>query len=126
MAVRKTIVIDGKSLTLQASASTPRLYRDLFHRDMLADMDALMHSMQGQNENASELSTADLEIFENAAYTMAKQADKSVPDDIYTWLDRFEIFSIYAIMPHILELWGLNEETLEEAKKKNDPQPTDP
>jgi len=124
MAVRKTIEIDGVQVTFQASAATPRLYRNLFQRDIFADMDHLMASMQGQDETQSGLDTFDLELFENAAFTMAKQANPNIPDDVMTWLDNFEMFSIYHILPHIIELWGVNMESMSEAKKK-DQQQTD-
>ena len=111
-------------VTFQASAATPRLYRNLFRRDIFADMDSLMTAMNEQEESSSGLDTFTLELFENAAYTMAKQANPAIPDDVTEWLDSFEMFSIYQILPHILELWGFNLETLAEAKKK-DPQPTE-
>lgn len=124
MAIRKTIEIDGVPVSFQASAATPRLYRNLFGRDIFADMDHLMTAIKGQQEGASRLDAFTLELFENAAFTMAKQATPGIPDDVTVWLDSFEMFSIYQILPHILELWGFNLETLAEAKKK-DPQPTE-
>ena len=39
---------------------------------------------------------------------MAKYGDKSVPDSLQEWLDNFSTFSIYQILPHKIELWGLN------------------
>ena len=39
---------------------------------------------------------------------MALHADKSIPSTIDEWLDQFEMFSIYEILPEILELWGSN------------------
>ncbi|MBR2697948.1 MAG: hypothetical protein IKE76_05080 [Clostridia bacterium] len=118
MAIRKTIEIDGVPVTFQASAATPRLYRNMFGRDIIADMDHLVTALEGQQEGASGLDTFTLELFENAAFTMAKQATPGIPDDVIVWLDSFEVFSIYQILPHILELWNLNIETLVEAKKK--------
>ena len=58
-----------------------------------------------------------MEIFENVAYIMALHADKSVPGSIEDWLDQFEMFSIYEILPEILELWGDNLATDIESKK---------
>ena len=119
MAVRKTIEIDGAPVTFQASAATPRLYRNLFRRDIFADMEHLMNAMSGQDENNSGLDVLDLELFENVAFTMAKQADPSIPDDVVAWLDQYEMFSIYYILPHLIELWGVNVESMSEAKKKD-------
>ena len=50
----------------------------------------------------------DLEIFENVAYIMAFHADPTIPKTIDEWLEQFEMFSIYEILPEILELWGTN------------------
>lgn len=59
----------------------------------------------------------DLEIFENVAYIMACHADPTVPGTIDEWLDQFEMFSIYEILPEILDLWGTNLVTDIESKK---------
>ena len=118
MSVRKTIEIDGTPVAFQASAATPRLYRNLFGRDIFDDMDKLMSSVKDQDPENSKLDVIDLELFENVTFTMARQADPSVPDDVMQWLDGFEMFSIYAILPHIMELWGVDMETMSDAKKK--------
>ena len=47
-----------------------------------------------------------------------KYADHSIPDNIDDWLDQFEMFSIYEVLPEILELWGSNLVT-DVASKKN-------
>ena len=60
----------------------------------------------------------DLEIFENVAYIMAYHADNSIPQDINDWLDQFDMFSIYEVLPQILELWGDNMLTDVTAKKE--------
>ena len=48
---------------------------------------------------------------------MTFHADKSIPASIEEWLDQFEMFSIYEVLPEILELWGANLETEVESKK---------
>ena len=48
---------------------------------------------------------------------MAFHADPSIPKTIDEWLEQFEMFSIYEILPEILELWGTNLVTDVEAKK---------
>ena len=62
----------------------------------------------------------DLEIFENVAYIMALHADPTIPGTIEEWLDQFEMFSIYVILPEILELWGSNLFTDVTPSKKTD------
>jgi hypothetical protein len=58
-----------------------------------------------------------LEAFEKIAYIMAKQGDPDIPDDPAEWLERFEFFSIYEVLPEILGLWNLNLEQKSESKK---------
>ena len=48
---------------------------------------------------------------------MALHADKSVPASIEEWLDGFEMFSIYQVLPEILSLWGENLKTEVSPKK---------
>ena len=66
----------------------------------------------------SQLDVTDLEIFENAAYIMARQYDANIPDTPEGWLDGFETFSIYEVLPAILELWAINAQTTAKSKKK--------
>ena len=59
-----------------------------------------------------------LEMFENIAYIMAKHAHPDqVPDTPDEWLENFNTFSIYQILPQLIELWGLNVQTEVEARK---------
>ena len=49
---------------------------------------------------------------------MALHADhENTPHEIGDWLDQFEMFFIYEILPEILELWGSNLFTDVSAKK---------
>ncbi len=51
------------------------------------------------------------------AYTMAKHADPNIPNEVEEWLDGFNTFSIYQVLPQLIELWELNVKTDVEAKK---------
>lgn len=44
-------------------------------------------------------------------------ADPSIPDNPEEWLDEFNTFSIYQVLPKLIELWGMNIRTDVEAKK---------
>ena len=74
-------------------------------------------SYKCKTEDGDEFQIDDLEIFENVAYIMAYHADNSIPASIDDWLDQFDMFSIYEVLPQILELWGDNLATEVEAKK---------
>ena len=117
--LRKTVKIDGKDVVFQSSASIPRLYRIKFKRDIFKDLSQLETSYKNRADGVSELEIGDLEIFENVAYVMAYHADPTIPATIEEWLDQFEMFSIYQVLPEILELWGSNLFTGSTAKKNN-------
>ena len=114
--IRK-IEIDGKEVAFKASAAIPRIYRIRFGRDIYADLAKLEKAINKNEESASGLDVFSLELFENIAYIMAKHADNSIPDTPEEWLDEFSTFSIYQILPQIIELWGLNNQTLVQSKK---------
>ena len=123
--LRKTVVIDGKEVDFKASAAVPRIYRMKFRRDLFVDLQKVAKSVdkkgKKQGKEESEIPIENLEMFENIAYIMAQHADpKNVPADIMEWLEQFETFSIYQILPAILELWNMNEETKSQAKKNLD------
>ena len=70
------------------------------------------------DEESSSLDLFSLEMFENIAYIMAKHAHPDqVPDTPDKWLENFNTFSIYQILPQIIELWGLNVQTEVQSKK---------
>lgn len=119
MAIKKTITVDGIEVPFKASAAVPRLYRIKFRRDIYKDFAALQTSVQEGDEEGSTLDIESLEVFENIAYIMAKHADpENVPDNPDDFLEQFNTFSIYEILPQLIELWGLNTAT-QVASKKN-------
>ena len=117
MSMTKTIEIDGQRVSFRASAAIPRIYRVRFHRDIYKDLSALEKAVGEGSAEGSSLDMLSLELFENIAYIMAKHADPSIPDTPEEWLDGFGTFSIYQVLPQIIELWGLNVQTDVTAKK---------
>ncbi len=117
MGVRRTIEIDGKEVAFKASAAIPRIYRLKFQRDIYKDISLLEKSLGDNSEEESNLDLFSLEMFENIAFIMAKHADPSIPDEVEDWLDEFNTFSIYQVLPQLIELWGMNIKTDAEAKK---------
>ena len=114
----KTVTIGDREVTFKSSAAIPRMYRIKFGRDIFKDLTKLEKSYKDKGEGEKkELEIDDLEIFENVAYIMALHADPTVPKTIEEWLDQFEMFSIYEILPEILELWGSNLFTDVKARK---------
>ena len=115
--LKREIEICGKTVPFRSSATVPRLYRAKFKRDIFKDLSKLEKSYKGKTEDGDEFQIDDLEIFENVAYIMAYHADNSIPASIDDWLDQFDMFSIYEVLPQILELWGDNLATEVAAKK---------
>lgn len=127
--MEKTVNVGGQAVRMRATALIPRLYRFTVGRDMIADMRTLQKSYQKileLPENASveeradaQFSVLDLTIFENVAWCMAKQADDTIPDTPDAWLDSIEgIFSIYEVLPEILNLWQDSIQTTSTERKK--------
>ena len=116
--IERNLTISGIRVPFRASAAVPRLYRLKFHRDIFRDLSRLENASSKAGE---EFEIDDLELFENVAYVMAYHADPTIPDSIEEWLDQFEMFSIYEILPEILEMWGQNMQTDIESKKNFHP-----
>ena len=118
MSMKQNIEIDGKQVPFKASAAIPRIYRMKFHRDIYKDLRSLEKSIGDGDEESSNLDLFSLEMFENIAYVMAKHADPKIPDSPEEWLDEFNTFSIYQVLPKLIQLWGLNVQTDVQSKKK--------
>ena len=117
MSMKRNITIDGQEVPFKASAAIPRIYRMRFHRDIYKDLRDLEKGIDKNDPENSNLDLFSLEMFENIAYVMAKHADPSIQDTPEEWLDGFNTFSIYQVLPQIIELWGLNTQTDVQAKK---------
>ena len=127
--MERTINVGGVEMRMRASALIPRLYRFRFGRDLIQDMAQLEKSYKKaisvsddadeEEKQAAQLSALDLNIFENVAWAMAKNADPNVPNDPDEWLDSIEgVFSIYDILPQIMDLWTCGLETTSKPVKK--------
>lgn len=120
--MRKTIVIDGKECEFKSSAAIPRMYRLKFNRDIFVDL-AKLDSDVKKSEKIKEASgesvlpIKSLEVFENVAFLMHKHGDPSQPKDIDEWLEQFEMFDIYDVLPQIMEMWQIETEQKSVAKK---------
>lgn len=113
MAVSKDVLIDGKTVHFRASAAVPRMYRLKFGRDMFQDMGTLTEAF-----SKDDIGMDGLEVFENVAYIFAKHADPQVPDTPDEWLEEFNMFSIYQVLPELMDLWGMNQQQTAEGKKR--------
>lgn len=120
--ITKKLNIGGKDVAFASSAAIPRVYRIKFKRDIFLDLQKLYDDIEERKgeDGPSTIPLEDLGLFENVAYAMAYHADpKNTPEDIDAWLDQFEMFSIYEVLPELLELWGDNMFTTSTAKKND-------
>ena len=127
--MEKTISVGGRDVRMRASALIPRLYRYKFGRDMIADMRKLEKDFKKATnlpEDATEeeikdaeLSVLDLTIFENVTWLMIKNAGEDIPATPDEWLDTIDgVFSVYEVLPQILEMWEANLATTSAPRKK--------
>ena len=99
--------------------STPFVKPLLYFSGLLyKDLRQLEKSGGENEEDNSNLDLFSLEMFEDLAWLMARHADPAkVPDSPEEFLDQFNTFSIYQILPQLIELWGLNVQTEVESRK---------
>lgn len=112
--MEKDIVIDGRPIRFKASAATPRIYAEMFQRDLFSDLQKIQNSL---GSDGLSLEPETMRSIENLAYTMASQADPELPD-IKEWLDGFGFMSIYTALPDMLELWQTNSKGTSKSQKK--------
>lgn len=126
--MQKLIEIEqGRSLNFKASAFSPIMYNRLFPgRDFLKDMDALKTAHEDKNDT---FEMSDYEHFSRIAYLFAYQGLAPSPTQTqeqkeflekypstWDWIDSFDTFSIYMILPEIMDLWYKNEKQISQSK----------
>lgn len=129
--MEKVIQIEeGRNAAFRASAFSPIQYNRLFPgRDFMRDMDALRsandRAKKSEENEAAEgeekkqfFDIEDYETFVRVSYTFAYQALSPSPrvsdeqrafrekyPDAWDWIDDMNTFSIYQILPEIVDLW---------------------
>lgn len=116
----KTIKVGEKDVTFKTSGAIPHIYRRRFGRDLFLDMARLEEGIrQNAETGASYLDIESLEIFENIAFTFALHADPDIPDNIEEWMEQFETFDIYFLLPELLGMWFDENKSTSKLKKKS-------
>lgn len=115
----RTVQIGDQEVVFKSSAAIPHIYRRKFGRDIFLDMDNLLNNINKKKDGGSDLTIESLEMFEDFAYCLAKHADPSIPDNVEDWLERFETFDIYNILPQLVAMWAEENVTTGTLKKKN-------
>lgn len=114
--MEKTIVIDGKEVKFKSNGSTALRYKVQFGRDYLTEIFKLKPLLELDPENltAEDIANLDSEVFYNLVWSLAKTADNTIPD-LLTWLDTFDTFPIFEILPDLQEMIVAN---ITQSKKK--------
>lgn len=136
--MEKRIEIEkGRSYVFKASAFSPIQYNRLFKgSDYLRDISNMAQKSEAiESGEDVEFSMENYEQFVKLAYTFAYQGLSPSPrtseeqreflekyPDPWVWLDSFESFSMYELLPEIVNLWVGNEDKLVKAKNQ-DPTP---
>lgn len=107
----KEIKIGDKNVSLLANGATPIRYRQLFHKDIITQMNS--------GTNADDA----VEMASELAFIMAMSADKADMatlnmDAYYEWLEQFETFDIVQASEDIFAVYVGQEKTTSTAKKK--------
>ena len=126
--MQKIIEIEeGRSVNFKASAFSPVMYNKLFScRYFLCDMNYLKKS---HDDKEDKFTMNDYELFSRIAYLFAYQGLSPSPrqtkeqieflekyPNVWDWIDTFNTFSIYEILPEIMDLWYKNEKTISKGK----------
>ena len=107
--INKTITIGGIDVPMKATASSPRLYRTVFGKDLFIEIKKVKEAEEKGEDY-------DIEFIENLAYLFAYQANNDIPA-IDEWLDQFGMFDIFTASKEIFSIWSDNEETKSTEKK---------
>ena len=100
----ETIVnINGEEVTLKSVGTLPKVYKMYFQRDFFEDLNILKDFEQIIKMLKGE---AELNVFENVAWVMAKTANHKLPN-LERWKSSFEVFAIKDIIEDIQNILAL-------------------
>lgn len=120
--MEKTIYIDDKPVRLKSTAALSKRYKAQFRRDYFADLLKVAKVFGGtkkkdislNNVTFENLDHLDMDVLYDIIWTMAKSADRTIPDPI-EWLDEFETFPLKEILPEVEDLLS---NSMPQSKKK--------
>lgn len=105
--MRKTITIDDKEIILEANALTPYLFKNIFNQDVFYKMQKSAIALQ--NTKKGELPDIDIEFYYQLIWLMAKTAKKKDGEeieDLESWIEQFNLYSIYGAITDVVQLWA--------------------
>ena len=114
--MEKTVVIDGRDVKFKSTGALPMRYKAQFGRDFFQDlfkMQAVVDAKNKKKPTLEDIEKLDFDTFYKIIWTLAKTADKSIPEPM-EWLDTFGEFPIMDILTEVMDMI---ESTIQ-AKKK--------
>lgn len=124
----KIVKIGEREISLRASGATQIIYNNLFPgRDYMLDLNRIMQKYEKRKKNGDDIPPDVLRVILNVAYcmhyqTLSRQEQREFRTEyptVYEWLDTFEMFDVYELIPQVLDLWKIDKTRLVEIKKKN-------
>lgn len=112
--MEEIVKIGEREIGMKVNGNTPRLYREIFGRDLMVDFSSLIKHVD--KKSGALIGDFDFSTVENLAFTMAKQYDPSLVS-ISEWLEQFGIDDLYLSMAQIVGLWEKSKRTTSEPKK---------
>lgn len=107
--MEKTLIIDGKPVKFKSTAATPLRYKAQFGKDFFSEIVKMnkLTKLKFNDENGEPdydaMALIDFEVFYNIVWALAKSGDPTISDPI-TWLDGFEEFPMFEILPELQDL----------------------
>lgn len=103
--MEKIIEIDDKQVRFKSTAATPLRFKAQFGKDYFAELLKLnsLSKFKQEEANYESLENVDFEVFYNIIWSLAKTADKSIPEPLM-WLDGFDEFPLFEIIPQIQDM----------------------
>lgn len=115
MADIKIIKIDGIDVALKCTGATSVLYRKEFGKDLFVEFNKYAKNI-GED---GEIPEGAIDMLEEAAYIMAKQANPNVKDYL-SWLDQFNMMALIQEIAQVADIIVEDRKTVIEPKKEND------
>ncbi len=110
--MERVFEVENQNIGVKCSAGTVRSYRNLYGRDLIADMTLLEEELV----KTKTLQSQSQEIAENAIYVMAKEYDNTIPG-LGEWLSGFSPYFVYTVVAQCIYMWRENLKTLNTSKK---------
>ena len=118
MADIRSITLAGIDVDLKCTGATSVLYRREFGKDLFVEFNKYAKNIEDGEKG--EIPDGAIDMLEEAAYIMAKQAKPSEKRDFVAWLDQFDMMELVQDIGQVAEIIVGDRKTIDEPKKKSD------